>query len=85
MKTDLSDKAYGDQNILQDYPQLHRYLNYAWLKPLDGVWDATIGTQLSKIDFPSPSLDIGCGDGIYGSIFMGVKYAESFEVVRMVL
>jgi SAM-dependent methyltransferase len=80
MKADLNSDLFHDLKILDEFPLLRQYLNYGWLRPLAGVWDASVGTQLSKIDFPSPSLDIGCGDGIFASIFMGVKYDETFDI-----
>jgi len=80
MKVELSDEKYLSESILNAYPQLRQYLNYAWLRPLGGLWDAVVGTKLSQIDFTGPSLDIGCGDGVFSSIFLGTEYDEKFDI-----
>lgn len=80
MKIDLSGEKFADPRVLMEYPLLRQYLSYAWLRPFTGLWDAAVGMQLSKIDFPMPSLDIGCGDGVFSSIFMGTKYDEKFDI-----
>ncbi|MCF8176913.1 MAG: hypothetical protein K9J74_00235 [Sulfuritalea sp.] len=80
MKTELSGESNLDSRVLAEYPLLEQYLSYFWLRPLAGLWDAVVGTQLSKIDFPGPSIDIGCGDGVFSSIFMGTKYDENFDI-----
>ncbi len=79
-KAELSHKTYSAPDILNDYPLLQRYLGYFWLRPMSGLWDTVVGTQLSKVDFTEPSLDIGCGDGIFASMFLGTEYADDFDI-----
>ncbi len=80
MKLALSDEKYISASILNAYPLLRPYLNYAWLRPLSGLWDTVVGTKLSQINFTEPSLDIGCGDGVFSSIFLGTEYDEKFDI-----
>ena len=44
---------------------LRRCLEAFWLKPFDAVWDAAVAVVLRRLRWDEPSLDVGCGDGLF--------------------
>lgn len=50
---------------------LRRFLEANWLKPYDAVWDAAVASRLASIPLEEPSLDLGCGDGLFMLIACG--------------
>lgn len=46
------------------------FLNRYWFAPPVALWRAIEAKALSTLDFPSPLLDFGCGDGLFsGAVF----------------
>ncbi len=47
------------------------HLNVAWLRPESTLWDVIVSTMISKYENKPPSLDLGCGNGIFSLITAG--------------
>lgn len=65
-----------------DKDMLKRCLNVFWVRPETAVWRACDATLLSDINFKEPSLDMGCGDGVFSFIFRGGKFGLDFDVYK---
>jgi len=80
VKKELSDEKFQNRNVLSAYPLIYPNMKYAWLRPFGAIWDTVVGTALEKVNFASPSLDIGCGDGMFSSFVCGTRYRNSFNI-----
>ena len=58
-------KVYKDKDYLADF--LRRY----WFAPPVALWRSIEARTLATLDFPSPMLDFGCGDGLYTESIFG--------------
>jgi len=58
------------------------HLNVAWLRPESALWDAIASRLLSKFDLSPPSLDLGCGNGIFSFITAGGNFSLDFDWYR---
>lgn len=58
---------------------LKAHLNVAWLRPESALWDAIASTLISKYDIISPSLDLGCGNGIFSFITAGGSFSIDYD------
>ena len=58
---------------------LRRFLEANWLKPFDAVWDASVASALESIPMEEPSLDLGCGDGLFMLIASGGQVRLSYD------
>ena len=58
---------------------LYRFLEANWLKPFDAVWDAAVASILSEASMPEPSLDVGCGDGLFMLIASGGRLRLAYD------
>lgn len=61
----------------------HAFLNLEWLRPGSAIWNAILADLLDKVDFGSPLLDLGCGDGTFTSIFRGTEFDEAFDLTML--
>lgn len=57
-------------------------LNVFWLRPETALWREIDIQTMRSFEFASPSLDIGCGDGIFSFIRAGGKFDPSFDAFR---
>ncbi len=48
---------------------LRRY----WFAPPVALWRAVEARALSRLDFPAPMLDFGCGDGMFTAVVFGAQ------------
>ncbi len=58
-------RVFKDKDYLSDF--LKRY----WFAPPVALWRSIEAKALATLDFPSPMLDFGCGDGLYTEAIFG--------------
>src|ERR1700722_5847078 len=63
---------------------LRQLLNVFWLRPETAMWRACDIQAMARFKFASPSLDLGCGDGIFSFIRAGGGLGEDFDAFRSV-
>src|ERR1039458_9326538 len=59
-------------------------LNVFWLRPETALWREIDIRAMAPFVFQSPSLDLGCGDGIFSFIRAGGRLDKSFDAFRSV-
>ncbi|HSI43291.1 MAG TPA: class I SAM-dependent methyltransferase [Methylotenera sp.] len=57
-------------------------LNVFWLRPETALWREIDIRAMQPFSFISPSLDIGCGDGIFSFIRAGGKFDKQFDAFQ---
>lgn len=57
-------------------------LKVFWLRPETALWREIDIQTMKTFEFTSPSLDIGCGDGIFSFIRAGGTFHPSFDAFR---
>lgn len=63
--------------------QTTQLLNAYWLRPETALWRAIDIGAMSSFEFRSPSLDFGCGDGLFSFIRAGGELAASFDAFQV--
>ncbi len=63
---------------------LEEHLNVHWLRPESALWDAIASSVIASVRFDSPSLDLGCGNGIFSFITAGGSFSPEFDWYRNV-
>lgn len=63
---------------------LEALLNVHWLRPETALWRAVDISVMKDFIFESPSLDMGCGDGIFSFIRAGGKFDYQFDMFQSV-
>ena len=58
---------------------LKAHLNVGWLRPESALWDTIASTLISKYEISPPSLDLGCGNGIFSFITAGGKLSVDHD------
>jgi len=58
---------------------LNNFLNVFWLRPETALWRSLDVEAMDRFNFKSPSLDLGCGDGIFSFIRAGGSFANDFD------
>ena len=59
---------------------LDEHLNVQWLRPESALCDAIASHRISQAVAASPSLDLGCGNGLFSFITAGGKFSPSFDL-----
>jgi SAM-dependent methyltransferase len=59
---------------------LKEFLNIYWLRPETAVWRTMDVIMMKDFNFISPSLDLGCGDGLFSYIRGGGDMHLAFDV-----
>lgn len=59
---------------------LMNFLNAYWLRPETALWRTLDVESMKNFQFASPSLDLGCGDGVFSFLRGGGQLNESFDV-----
>lgn len=76
------------QNILKGKVEmdsmLHNFLNTYWLRPETALWRTIDVESMKDFKFASPSLDLGCGDGIFSFLRAGGRFIDSFDAFKQV-
>jgi SAM-dependent methyltransferase len=57
-------------------------LNAYWLRPETALWRYIDIRSMAGFEFTSPSLDFGCGDGMFSFIRSGGEFAPTFDVFK---
>jgi len=57
-------------------------LNVFWLRPETALWRELDIRAMRTFEFRGPSLDIGCGDGIFSFIRSGGRFSDTFDAFR---
>lgn len=61
---------------------LKEHLNVWWLRPESALWDAVASEAQRRVSLPSPSLDFGCGNGLYSFIAAGGAFDPDYDWFR---
>jgi SAM-dependent methyltransferase len=61
---------------------LDSLLNAYWLRPETALWRELDIRAMNSFEFSAPSLDLGCGDGLFSYIRAGGCLEEKFDVFR---
>jgi SAM-dependent methyltransferase len=61
---------------------LRELLNVFWLRPETAMWRACDIQAMAPFNFTSPSLDLGCGDGIFSFVRAGGQLGGDFDAFR---
>lgn len=61
---------------------LDELLNVFWLRPETALWRSIDIDVMKDFEFRSPSLDMGCGDGIFSFIRAGGRFDPSFDAFQ---
>lgn len=72
------DKKMSNNEIL------HNFLNVFWLRPESALCRSIDVMVMDGIKFNKPSLDLGCGDGIFSFIRAGGAFDYSFDMFQSV-
>ena len=59
-------------------------MNVYWLRPETALWRELDIRAMRSFAFNSPSLDIGCGDGLFAFVRAGGKFDPIFDAFRSV-
>jgi len=62
-----------------DTATLDELLSVFWLRPETALWRELDIRAMQAFEFRSPSLDLGCGDGIFSFVRAGGRFAETFD------
>ena len=57
-------------------------LNVFWLRPETALWREIDIRAMQQFDFKTPSLDLGCGDGIFSFIRSGGGFSPDFDTFQ---
>jgi hypothetical protein len=60
-------------------PTFHQLLNAFWLRPETAMWREVDIRAMASFEFRSPSLDLGCGDGLFSFIRAGGHFGVGFD------
>lgn len=63
---------------------LKQLLNVFWLRPETALWREIDIRVMQAFEMRSPSLDLGCGDGVFSFIRAGGEFDRSFDAFRSV-
>jgi SAM-dependent methyltransferase len=63
---------------------LRALLNVFWLRPETAMWRAIDINAMKSFSFSSPSLDLGCGDGVFSFIRAGGEFSKNFDAFQTV-
>ncbi|MDP2939793.1 MAG: methyltransferase domain-containing protein [Candidatus Omnitrophota bacterium] len=58
---------------------LQEHLNVAWFRPESALWATIASTLISNYKIISPSLDLGCGNGIFSFITAGGSFSSDYD------
>ncbi|MBI2104111.1 MAG: methyltransferase domain-containing protein [Candidatus Omnitrophica bacterium] len=63
---------------------LDAHLNVHWLRPESALWDAIASSVVARAELPPPSLDLGCGNGLFSFITAGGRFSPEYDWYRNV-
>lgn len=59
---------------------LREHLNIFWLRPESALWDAIASDLICRYPVLSPSLDLGCGNGVFSFITAGGRFSQNYDM-----
>lgn len=59
---------------------LNKFLNAYWLRPEIALWRTCDVESMKNFEFKSPSLDLGCGDGVFSFLRAGGVFGDAYDV-----
>lgn len=65
-------------------PTLRELLNAFWLRPETALWREIDIRAMSSFELVSPSIDLGCGDGLFSFIRAGGRFKPGFDAFEAV-
>lgn len=69
----------GDLPAINSNNFLKSHLNVNWLRLESALWDAIASTVISRYEITPPSLDLGCGNGIFSFITAGGDISIDYD------
>lgn len=60
----------------------NQLLNVFWLRPETAIWRELDIQAMQDFEFNSPSLDLGCGDGMFSFIRAGGEFCRDYDAFR---
>lgn len=63
---------------------LGRFLSAYWLRPENAMWMTLRSEALSRCPLARPSVDLGCGDGVFTFLHCGGRFDPAFDVFASV-
>jgi SAM-dependent methyltransferase len=77
---DLMRKSMQRINITKkERDFLKNHQNIWWLRPENALLDAIASTTISQSNIETPSLDLGCGNGLFSFITAGGQFSEDYD------
>ncbi len=58
---------------------IRAHLNVNWLRPESALWNAIASSKIAKYEIASPSLDLGCGNGISSFLTAGGEFSVDYD------
>jgi SAM-dependent methyltransferase len=58
---------------------LHKFVRLNWLRPENAIFNVGRSWPLQNLSFDGPSLDVGCGDGIFSFAAAGGEFSPAFD------
>ena len=59
-----------------------QFLNVFWLRPETAMWRCIDANAMQEFAFRTPSMDFGCGDGVFSFLRSGGEFNNSFDVFQ---
>lgn len=69
---------------MKKHDTLSELLNIFWLRPETALWRELDIKAMESFAFNSPSLDIGCGDGLFAFARAGGRFDPKFDAFRSI-
>lgn len=66
-------------HVNRDINFLKAHLNVSWLRPENTLWDAAASEIIAGYKIGSPSLDLGCGNGMFSFITAGGSFTLDYD------
>ncbi len=63
---------------------LRRFVEMYWLRPENALWMTLRSLALRDVELSHPSIDLGCGDGVFSFLHMGGAFDPAFDVFTSV-
>ena len=79
----MNDGSYTiKRNLMTKSVTFEQLLNVFWLRPETALWREIDIRAMQSFTFNSPSLDMGCGDGIFSFIRAGGGFNPEFDAFQ---
>lgn len=65
---------------MKEPPFLRAHLVAQWLRPESALWDAIASRHIACVPVLPPSLDLGCGNGMFSFVTAGGEFSLDYDV-----